>query len=273
MADMGFLPEVTQILDQVPAGGQRLLFSATLDHGVDALVDRYLTDPVTHSTDEAKAAVTTMSHDVLLIDPQHKKAITAELAGRPGRTLVFVRTQLGADRVAGELRSSGVLAAALHGGLSQAVRNRVLGAFREGRIHVLVATDVAARGIHVDDVGLVLQIDPPRDHKDYLHRAGRTARAGEAGSVVTLALPHQRRMMERLTTVAGVDVSPTRARPGDERVGALGGRAPSGVAVPEEEWRQVLDGPARRPRRRGGHSQRRSDAPRQRRQGGGRPRG
>ena len=192
MADMGFLPEVTAILDEIPAGGQRLLFSATLDKGIDTLVDRYLVDPVTHSTDEAQASVTTMSHHVLLIDPQDKKALTAELAGRGGRVIVFARTQLGTDRIAGELRERGVFAASLHGGLSQAVRNRVLGAFRDGSMNVLVATDVAARGIHVDDVGMVVQVDPPTDHKDYLHRAGRTARAGEEGAVVMIALPHQK---------------------------------------------------------------------------------
>jgi superfamily II DNA/RNA helicase len=250
MADMGFLPEVTAILDALPEGGQRLLFSATLDRGVDALVERYLVDPVTHSTDEAQAAVTTMSHHVLLVDPQEKKALTAELAGREGRVIVFARTQLGADRIAGELRAKGVLAAALHGGLSQAVRNRVLGAFRDGRIGVLVATDVAARGIHVDDVGLVVQVDPPRDHKDYLHRAGRTARAGEQGAVVMLALPHQRRMVTRIVEQAGADAQTARVSPGDATVASLGGRAPSGVAVPDEVWRPLLEGQRRE--RRGG---------------------
>jgi superfamily II DNA/RNA helicase len=250
MADMGFLPEVTAILDALPEGGQRLLFSATLDRGVDDLVERYLVDPVTHSTDEAQAAVTTMSHHVLLVDPQDKKALTAELAGRQGRVIVFARTQLGADRIAAELRAKGVLAAALHGGLSQAVRNRVLGAFRDGRMPVLVATDVAARGIHVDDVGLVVQVDPPRDHKDYLHRAGRTARAGEQGAVVMLALPHQRRMVTRIVEGAGADATTARVAPGDATVAALGGRAPSGLPVPDEVWRPVLEG--RRVERRGG---------------------
>ncbi|HEX2705524.1 MAG TPA: DEAD/DEAH box helicase, partial [Candidatus Lustribacter sp.] len=166
MADMGFMPEVTTIMDTIPAGGQRLLFSATLDKGVDEIVARYLTDPVTHSTDDVTASVTTMEHYVLLIDPQHKKALTAEVANRLGRTLVFVRTKLGADRVAMQLREQGVLAAALHGGLNQGARNRVLGAFRTGTLPVLVATDVAARGIHVDDVAVVLQADPPQDHRD-----------------------------------------------------------------------------------------------------------
>ena len=154
-----------------------------------------------------------MSHHVLLIDPQDKKALTAELAGRGGRVIVFARTQLGADRIAGELRDRGVLAASLHGGLSQAVRNRVLGAFRDGSMNVLVATDVAARGIHVDDVGMVVQVDPPTDHKDYLHRAGRTARAGEEGAVVMIALPHQRKMVTRIVEGAGAEAHDRQGRP------------------------------------------------------------
>jgi superfamily II DNA/RNA helicase len=194
---------------------------------------------VTHSTDDATASVSTMRHFAFLLDPQHKKPVTAELANRPGRTIVFVRTKLGADRVATQLRESGVLAASLHGGLSQSVRNRVLGGFRDGTLPVLVATDVAARGIHVDDVSLVLQVDPPADHKDYLHRSGRTARAGEEGSVVTLVLPHQRKPMERLLGAAGVDIAATRVAPGSELVAAAGGSRPvrrtdlrRGVAAP-----------------------------------------
>jgi superfamily II DNA/RNA helicase len=252
MADMGFMPEVTAILDQMPEGGQRLLFSATLDNGIDQLVARYLTDPVTHSTDEAKASVTTMEHHVLLIDPMHKKTITAEVANREGRTVVFVRTKLGADRVALQLREQGVFAAALHGGLNQGARNRVLGAFRDGSLPVLVATDVAARGIHVDDVSVVLQVDPPADHKDYLHRSGRTARAGDKGTVVTLALPHQRKGMERMAREAGIDALPTRATPGDERLAATGATPPSGVPVPEDQVRRVLEGEKRGGRRPGG---------------------
>ncbi|HEX5521956.1 MAG TPA: DEAD/DEAH box helicase [Pedococcus sp.] len=251
MADMGFMPEVTAILDQMPAGGQRLLFSATLDNGIDQLVARYLTDPVTHSTDDAKASVTTMEHHVLLIDPMHKKTITAEVANRDGRTVVFVRTKLGADRVALQLREQGVFAAALHGGLNQGARNRVLGAFRDGTLPVLVATDVAARGIHVDDVSVVLQVDPPADHKDYLHRSGRTARAGDKGTVVTLALPHQRKGMERMARDAGIDAMPTKAVPGDERLAATGATSPSGIPVPEDQVRRVLEG-EKRGRRPGG---------------------
>jgi superfamily II DNA/RNA helicase len=271
MADMGFMPEVTAILDQMPAGGQRMLFSATLDKGVDKLVEGYLTDPVTHSTDDAKASVTTMEHHVLLIDPMHKKTITAEVANREGRTVVFVRTKLGADRVALQLREQGVFAAALHGGLNQGARNRVLGAFRDGSLPVLVATDVAARGIHVDDVSVVLQVDPPADHKDYLHRSGRTARAGDKGTVVTLALPHQRRTMERMAKDAGIDAMPTKAVPGDARLAATGAVTPSGIPVPEDKVRRVLEGAKRggRPSGQGGRSGGSSRGPRGPRQDGG----
>ncbi|MEP7193906.1 MAG: DEAD/DEAH box helicase, partial [Actinomycetota bacterium] len=245
MAEMGFLPEITSILDGLPEGGQRLLFSATLDRGVDAVVKRYLHDAVTHSTDDATASVTTMDHHILLIDPQHKKSITAEVANRQGRTLVFVRTKLGADRVAEQLREQGVFAAALHGGLAQGARNRVLNAFKDGSLPVLVATDVAARGIHVDDIGVVLQADPPADHKDYLHRSGRTARAGEKGAVITLALPHQRKGMERLAREAGVDVMATRAVPGDAMLTSTGACAPSGVPIPASQSRRLLEAPQR----------------------------
>ena len=249
MAEMGFLPEITAILDLIPEGGQRLLFSATLDRGIDQLVERYLKDAVTHSTDAASASVTTMAHHIMLIDPMHKKSITAEVANREGRTVVFVRTKLGADRVAEQLREQGVFAAALHGGLNQGARNRVLGAFKEGTLPVLVATDVAARGIHVDDVSVVLQVDPPADHKDYLHRSGRTARAGDKGTVITLALPHQRRGMERLARDAGIDAVPSRTAPGDATLLEAGARTPSGVPIPESQVRRLLEGEQRGHRR------------------------
>ena len=248
MAEMGFLEAITEILDLVPEGGQRLLFSATLDRGIDTVVDRYLTDPVTHSTDDGTASVTTMAHHALLIEPRDKKVVTAEVANRSGRTVVFVRTKLGADRVATELREQGIVAAALHGGLNQGQRNKVLSAFKDGRIPVLVATDVAARGIHVDDVSLVLQIDPPADHKDYLHRAGRTARAGEAGTVVTLALPHQRKGVQRLLDEAGVGIQLTKARPGDDIIAAAGGSQPSGDFVSQSTLEDLLTPPGQRDR-------------------------
>ena len=245
MADMGFLPTVTDILDAIPETAQKLLFSATLDSGIDELVTRYLVDPVVHSTDDATASVETMEHHILLIDPQDKKVITAHVANRSGRTVVFCRTKLGADRVARQLREEGVMAAALHGGLTQGARNRVLGAFRDGTLPVLVATDVAARGIHVDDVSVVLQADPPADHKDYLHRAGRTARAGEEGAVFTLALPHQKRQMQRIAREAGVEVEPVKVAPGDPVLEAAGATPTSGEPISEESFRRLVDPPRR----------------------------
>ncbi|MFJ1756701.1 DEAD/DEAH box helicase [Kitasatospora sp. NPDC088134] len=207
MADMGFLPEVTEILDLVPAGGQRLLFSATLENEIDSLVKRYLKNPVTHEVDPSAGAVTTMTHHILVVKPKDKAPITSAIAARKGRTIIFVRTQMGADRVAQQLVESGVKADALHGGMTQGARTRVLGDFKDGYLNVVVATDVAARGIHVDGIDLVLNVDPAGDHKDYLHRSGRTARAGRSGTVVTLVLPHQRRGVFRLMEDAGVDAS------------------------------------------------------------------
>jgi superfamily II DNA/RNA helicase len=257
MADLGFMPAVTQILDTVPAGGQRLLFSATLDGAVNRLVKRYLSDPVTHEVDPGSASVGSMEHHVLLVRPSDKATVTAEIAGRDGRTVIFVRTQLGANRVAEQLREAGVLAGALHGGLTQGARARMLAAFKDGRLPVLVATDVAARGIHVDEIGLVLQVDPPAGPKDYLHRAGRTARAGETGVVVTLALPHQRREVERLTRQAGVQTVPLNAEPGDTLVvAATGSRVPSGPAVSQQEFEKLVAPPARSAKRHPGQGNR-----------------
>ncbi|MFJ3785721.1 DEAD/DEAH box helicase, partial [Streptomyces sp. NPDC090093] len=207
MADLGFLPEVTELLDQIPEGGQRLLFSATLENEIDSLVKRYLVNPVTHEVDPSAGAVTTMTHHVLVVKPKDKAPVTAAIAARKGRTIIFVRTQLGADRIAEQLRESGVKADALHGGMTQGARTRTLADFKDGYVNALVATDVAARGIHVDGIDLVLNVDPAGDHKDYLHRSGRTARAGRSGVVVSLALPHQRRQIFRLMEDAGVDAS------------------------------------------------------------------
>ncbi|MER7108025.1 DEAD/DEAH box helicase [Streptomyces sp. NPDC000229] len=207
MADLGFMPEVTELLDQVPAGGQRLLFSATMENEIATLVKRYLTDPVVHEVDSAQGNVTTMTHHVLVVKPKDKAPVTAAIAARKGRTIIFVRTQLGADRIAEQLQDTGVKADALHGGMTQGARTRVLEDFKKGYVNALVATDVAARGIHVDGIDLVLNVDPAGDHKDYLHRSGRTARAGKSGVVVSLALPHQRRQIFRLMEDAGVDAS------------------------------------------------------------------
>lgn len=235
MADMGFLPEVTELLAKTPADAQRLLFSATLDNDVDALVQRFMTDPVTHSTAPATAAVTTMDHHLLLIPPSDKFAVAASIAARSGRTMMFARTQLGVDRLVDQLASVGVRAGALHGGKTQRVRTRTLAEFKEGRTNVLVATDVAARGIHVDGVSLVVHVDPPKDPKDYLHRAGRTARAGESGAVATLVLPKQRRSTLAMLEKAGVEPAQTRVRRGDAALSELtGATEPSGVPIVNE---------------------------------------
>lgn len=239
MADMGFLPQVTGILDVTNPDGQRLLFSATLDHDVDALVRGYLHDPVEHAVAPAVASVSTMDHHVLLVSQQDKTSVLTEVAAREGRTIMFVRTKYAVDKLADKLRSVGVRAGALHGGKTQGARTRILTEFREGYTPVLVATDVAARGIHVEDVSLVVHVDPPADAKDYLHRAGRTARAGHAGTVVTLATPPQKRAVMRLTADAGVRPSSTRVRPGDEELARItGARRPSGVRVEDEPRRQ-----------------------------------
>ncbi|MEV6420015.1 DEAD/DEAH box helicase [Streptomyces sp. NPDC051662] len=207
MSDLGFMPEVTELLDLVPAGGQRMLFSATMENEISTLVKRYLSNPVSHEVDSAQGNVTTMTHHVLVVKPKDKAPVTAAIAARKGRTIIFVRTQLGADRIAEQLRDSGVKADALHGGMTQGARTRTLADFKDGYVNALVATDVAARGIHVDGIDLVLNVDPAGDHKDYLHRSGRTARAGKSGVVVSLALPHQRRQIFRLMEDAGVDAS------------------------------------------------------------------
>jgi len=235
MADMGFLPDVTELLARTPTSAQRLLFSATLDDDVDALVRRFMSDPVTHSTAPPTAAVSTMDHYVLLIPPRDKFAVTASIAARRGRTMMFARTQMGVDRLVAQLAQVGVRAGALHGGKSQRARTRTLAEFREGRTNVLVATDVAARGIHVDGVSLVVHVDPPRDPKDYLHRAGRTARAGESGAVATLVLPKQHRSTLALLQRAGVEPAQARVRPGDPVLAEVtGARQPSGVPVVDE---------------------------------------
>lgn len=207
MSDLGFLPEVTELLDQVPPGGQRMLFSATMENEISTLVKRYLSNPVTHEVDSAQGNVTTMSHHIFVVKPKDKAPVTAAIASRKGRTIIFVRTQLGADRIAEQLRDAGVKADALHGGMTQGARTRTLADFKDGYVNALVATDVAARGIHVDGIDLVLNVDPAGDHKDYLHRSGRTARAGRSGTVVSLSLPHQRRQIFRQMEDAGVDAS------------------------------------------------------------------
>lgn len=235
MADMGFMPQVRAILDLTPAG-QRMLFSATLDGDVQKLVERYLRDPVTHSVQPATASVTTMDHHVLLVTREEKPDVVAEMAAREGRTILFLRTKHHVDRLTAKLRSIGVRAGALHGGKTQGARNRVLEDFRDGSLPVLVATDVAARGIHVDGVSLVVHVDPPADSKAYLHRAGRTARAGESGTVVTVVTHQERRTVFRMTEQAGVRPTSTKVSPGaDDLVRITGARVPSGEPIVEQE--------------------------------------
>ncbi|MEV6755303.1 DEAD/DEAH box helicase [Streptomyces sp. NPDC051214] len=232
MADMGFMPQVTALLDQVRPEGQRMLFSATLDRNVDLLVRRYLNDPVVHSVDPSQGAVTTMEHHVLHVHGADKNQATTEIAARDGRVIMFLDTKHGVDRLTEHLLNSGVRAAALHGGKSQPQRTRTLTQFKTGHVTVLVATNVAARGIHVDNLDLVVNVDPPTDHKDYLHRGGRTARAGESGSVVTLVTPGQRRDMSRLMAAAGITPQTTQVRSGEEELSRItGAQAPSGVPV------------------------------------------
>ncbi|MFE9781452.1 DEAD/DEAH box helicase [Streptomyces sp. NPDC005775] len=233
MADMGFMPQVVALLKQVEDDGQRMLFSATLDKNIDRLVKMFLTDPVVHSVDPSAGAVTTMEHHVLhVLDETDKKVVAMKIAAREGRVIMFVDTKRAADRFAKRLLASGVRAAALHGGRSQPQRNRTLDQFKTGEVTALVATNVAARGIHIDDLDLVVNVDPPTDHKDYLHRGGRTARAGESGSVVTLVLPEEKREMTRLMQDAGIAPHTTRIKSTDDELSRItGAREPSGVAI------------------------------------------
>ncbi|WP_432031387.1 DEAD/DEAH box helicase [Streptomyces antibioticus] len=233
MTDMGFLPQITKLLRQVRPDGQRMLFSATLDRNIDRLVRDFLSDPVVHSVDPSAGAVTTMEHHVLhVLDETDKKAVTTRIAARDGRVILFLDTKRSADRLAKRLLSVGVRAAALHGGRSQPQRNRVLEQFKNGQVTALVATNVMARGIHVDDLELVVNVDPPTDHKDYLHRGGRTARAGGSGSVVTLVLPEQKRDVTRLMSDADITPRTARITSGDPALTTItGAREPSGVPV------------------------------------------
>jgi len=232
MADMGFLPDVKKILDQTKPGGQRMLFSATLDRDVDSLVKKYLKNPVTHSLANEKSTAGNMTHHVLVMEQANKDVITASIAARKGKSIFFVRTKHGADKLAKRMNESGVAVGALHGGKTQAQRSRVLEGFKSGKTNALVATDVAARGIHVDDVSLVVHVDAPENHKDYLHRAGRTARAGAVGTVVTLSTHKQVKGVRGLAARAGVKLVETKVGPMDQNlVKITGAIEPSGVPI------------------------------------------
>ncbi|MEU5953265.1 DEAD/DEAH box helicase [Streptomyces sp. NPDC047525] len=293
MADMGFMPQVTALLKQVEQGGQTMLFSATLDKNIDRLVRMFLNDPVVHSVDPSAGAVTTMEHHVLYVaDETDKKAVALRIAAREGRVIMFLDTKRAVDRFTKRLLANGVRASGLHGGRSQPQRNRTLDQFKTGQVTALVATNVAARGIHVDDLDLVVNVDPPTDHKDYLHRGGRTARAGESGSVVTLVLPDEKREMTRLMSDAEISPKTARVKSTDEELARItGAREPSGVPVVIEVPQQQQASPQRGRRRPAGsgggqgQGQRRSrpqgqsqssqggGQPRSQSQGGGRPSG
>ena len=210
MADLGFLPAVRRLLDKTPQSGQRLLFSATLDKAIDVIVKRFLSQPVTHEADSAQSPISTMDHHVLHVGREHRVPILVDLTSAPGRTVVFTRTKHGAKALTRQLNKSGVPTVELHGNLSQNARTRNMEAFHSGAASTLVATDIAARGIHVDDVALVVHADPPVEHKAYLHRSGRTARAGAAGTVITLMTDDQVRDVRDLTRAAGIKPTTTR---------------------------------------------------------------
>ncbi|OIJ63665.1 DEAD/DEAH box helicase [Streptomyces mangrovisoli] len=240
MCDMGFLPQVTEILDQVRPDGQRMLFSATLDRDVDHLVQNYLRDPAVHSVDPSSSAVSGIEHHVFVVHGPDRYAVTTEIAARDGRVLLFLDTKHGVDQLTRHLRASGVAAAALHSGKSQPQRTKTLSQFKNGQVTALVATNVAARGLHVDDLDLVVNVDPATDPKDYLHRVGRTARAGRSGTAVTLVLSGQRRETSQVMADAGVVAKVTKVRSGEAELSRItGAKAPSG---------QPLDGGPAAPR-------------------------
>ncbi|MBA1836899.1 DEAD/DEAH box helicase [Corynebacterium sp. zg912] len=234
MADMGFLPQVRKLLDRTPTNGQRLLFSATLDGDVEKLIERYMHDPVTHSTAPVEAAVDTMEHYRLMVGGREQRNdIALQIAAREGKTIMFMRTKHGVDRQVKKLRRVGIPAQGLHGDKGQGARTRALEGFADGSTPVLVATDIAARGIDVDDVSLVVHVDPPAEHKAYLHRAGRTARAGTSGTVVTLVMDEQAKDVAQLLRKAGVDAPEVKVAPMSETLVTItGARTPEGAPLP-----------------------------------------
>lgn len=250
MADMGFLPQVRKLLDLTPRDSQRMLFSATLDNDVDKLVKRYLREPVTHSTAPAQAAVDTMTHYQLLVgDKEKRNEVALRIAAREGKTIMFVRTKHGVDRQVRKFRRAGIDAHGLHGDKSQGARTRAIDGFTDGTIPVLVATDIAARGIDINDVSLVVHIDPPTEHKAYLHRAGRTARAGTSGTVVTLVMDDQRNEVDALLRKAGVEAAKVKVNAASEQLKEItGAQAPSGTPLPPPHQAQQTQ-PAKSPRR------------------------
>ena len=245
MADLGFLPGVTRILAATPAGGQRMMFSATLDNGVDKLVKRFLRNEIAHSVDSDTSPVDAMTHHVFHVSGvEAKKQLVQTLASGTGRRILFMRTKHHARKLAKQLNQAGIPSVDLHGNLSQPARDRNLAAFTAGTARVLVATDIAARGVHVDDVELVVHIDPPAEHKAYLHRSGRTARAGRTGDVVTVVLPEQRRDTQALLRKAGITATPQQVSADSDSVQALVGE----VAPYQAPVAAPVAAPAARPR-------------------------
>ncbi len=265
MADLGFLPAVKRLLDQTPRGTQRLLFSATLDNAVSTLVQRYLHDPAIHSVDPPDASPALLEHHLFNVQAGHKMAVVTDLASGAGRSLLFTRTKHAARKLARQLSAAGIPAVDLHGNLAQSARDRNLAAFSDGSVRVLVATDIAARGIHVDDISLVVHVDPPAEHKAYLHRSGRTARAGAAGVVVTIVTPDQVQDVRSLVRQAAIHPRTAQVVPGDPQIRALTGppaaRRPPPAPVPVPPSSNARPATTHRPARRVG-------APRRPRPGG-----
>ncbi|WP_033492132.1 DEAD/DEAH box helicase [Bifidobacterium biavatii] len=248
MADMGFLQPVKRILAQIRADAQHMLFSATLDHGIDEVVREFLRDPKVHSVAEPADAADTMEQHVFEIEKSDKNDMVHALASGVGKRILFTRTKFQAKNLAKKLTQSGIPASELHGNLSQNQRDRNLAAFEQGDVNVMVATDVAARGIDVSDVELVVQVDPPEDPKSFVHRSGRTARAGKSGVVVTLVAPDQRREARRMLKAAGINVKPVKVRHDSPEVLELVGQTAELV----EGWSLDQTQPAGNPRGRKG---------------------
>ncbi|GAA1558869.1 hypothetical protein GCM10009691_36000 [Brevibacterium picturae] len=259
MADLGFLPGVTRILQKTPENGQRMFFSATLDNDVNKLVRRFLHNEVLHSVDDPNSHVSNMTHHVLAVADEDKNELVHRLASGTGRRIMFTRTKHRAKRFARQLTAQGIPAVDLHGNLSQGARDRNLAAFSEGDVRVLVATDVAARGVHVDSVELVVHVDPPTEHKAYLHRSGRTARAGSSGDVVTIMLPDQRKDTVTLLRKAAIKATPQKVTADSPAVTELVGDIAPYVdpqiaidAAAEKQKAEQPQGGQRAPRRRRG---------------------
>lgn len=259
MADMGFLPPIKRILKQIRPDAQHMLFSATLDHGVDEVVSEFLHDPKVHSVDEVTSNVDSMTHHLFLVSRNDKAAVVRELASGRGRRILFTRTKFHTKKLAHTLTQSGIPAAELHGNLSQHQRDRNLQAFESGQVNVLVATDVAARGIDVSNVGLVVQVEPPEDPKSFTHRSGRTARAGQSGDVVTLMTPDQKRKIRHLFKEVDIKLKPVEVTPESPQVQELVGQKADpvhGWELPELERKPRKSNGGRKSRRDRGRTNR-----------------